>query len=110
MTSILIDIKKLLGLSETYDQFDSEIIIGINAALNILTQIGLGPKEGFFITGEDENWNDFLGQYSNLELVKSYVYLKTRIFFDPPSSSIVMDSMKQMISEYEWRISVTVDR
>lgn len=107
--SILSSIKKLLGITKEYTQFDTDIIIHINAALSILTQLGVGPAEGFSISDKTATWSDFISDSKRLESVKSYVYLKVRLLFDPPTSSAVADSMNRLISELEWRINVTVD-
>lgn len=109
MESILTSIKKMLGIAEEYTHFDMDLIMHINSVLMGLTQIGVGPSNGFHIEDGSAVWDDFLQGASNLEAVKSYVYLKTRLLFDPPQSSAVMESMKNMINELEWRISVTVD-
>lgn len=107
--SILTSIKKMLGITEEYTQFDMDIIIHINTVLAGLTQIGVGPSKGFSIQDENDEWTDFLPDEYNLEMVKTYVYLKVRLLFDPPQSSAVMEAMKSAASELEWRISVTVD-
>lgn len=109
MDSILTSIKKLLGIAEGYEHFDADLIMHINSVLTILTQIGVGPSEGFYITDKSNTWNEFIPEEYNLELIKSYVYLKVRLLFDPPQSSSVMDATNRMIEELEWRISVTVD-
>jgi hypothetical protein len=75
----------------------------------ILSQLGVGPDEGFSITDDSTLWTDYLGQSSNLNLVKSYVYLKVRMLFDPPNSGALMDALKQQINEFEWRLNVAVD-
>lgn len=107
MESILTSIKKLLGPEEEITNFDTDIIIHINSALMVLTQLGVGPSEGYFITGPSETWNDFLGKdLSKLEAVKSYIYLKVRLLFDPPASSAVIESTNKMIQEFEWRLNV----
>lgn len=109
MESILTSIKKMLGIAEEYTHFDMDLIMHINSVLTILTQIGVGPSKGFSIEDDGATWSDFLPDAYNLELVKSYVYMKVRLMFDPPQSSSVMEAMKNNISELEWRISVTVD-
>lgn len=108
MDSILISIKKMLGIAEEYEHFDADLIIHINSVLSILTQIGVGPSEGFSITDKTAMWYDFVTgeQYND---VRSYVYMKVRLMFDPPTSSSVMDSMNRMISEIEWRLFVKAD-
>lgn len=109
MESILKSIKKLLGLDENYTPFDPDIIIHINSVFMILNQLGVGPKEGFSIKDDTSVWADFISVNSNLELVKSYMYLKVRLLFDPPLSSVVMEAMNRQINELEWRINITVD-
>lgn len=109
MESILNSIKKLVGISEEYTEFDLDIITCINSALAALTQLGVGPEEGFSISDANATWNDFLGTTKRMEMVKSYVHLKTRLMFDPPLSSAVTEVIKTQISEFEWRISVEVE-
>lgn len=109
MDSILTSIKKMLGISEEYTHFDMDLIIHINSVLSILTQIGVGPSEGFSIQDKTEIWTDFITSDKRLELVKTYVNLKVKLIFDPPLSSAVIEATNRMISELEWRILVTVD-
>lgn len=109
MESILVSVKKLLGITEEQTAFDTDIIIGINATLNALTQIGVGPDDGFTISDSSALWSDFINDDRKLELVKTYVYLKTRLIFDPPQSSSVMDAINKTLQEVEWRISSSVD-
>ena len=109
MESILTSVKKLLGITEEYEHFDSDIIMHINSVFMILTQIGVGPSEGFFITDKYTTWNEFIPTGKSLESVKSYMYMKVKLLFDPPQSSAVMESMKNMISEFEWRLHIEVD-
>lgn len=109
MESILTSIKKLLGIEEDYVHFDADIIMHINSVLSILTQLGVGPSEGYSIKDANATWNEFITNPAKLELVKSYVYLKVRLMFDPPSSSSAIESMKQLISELEFRIIVAVE-
>lgn len=106
MDSILTSIKKLLGITEEYEHFDQDIIMHINSVFMILTQMGVGPEEGFSIEDDSASWSDFTSNAKVLESVKSYIYLKVRLLFDPPASSSVMDSMNRMISELEWRLNV----
>ena len=100
MDSVLTSIKKLLGITEEYDQFDQDLIIHINAVLMVLTQIGVGPSNGMIIKDSSTTWNDILSDTSNIEAVKTYVYLKVKMIFDPPSSSSVADAMHRSINEY----------
>lgn len=107
--SILLSIKSLLGPDSDYEAFDNDIVLFINSAFATLTQLGVGPVNGFRISGSDETWSDFLGSAEDLESVKSYVYMKTRLAFDPPTSSSVLNSFEEACKEYEWRLNVAVD-
>lgn len=109
MDSILTSIKKLLGIAEEYEHFDNDLIIHINSVFSILTQLGVGPVDGFSIKDSNAVWSDFIPEKSRLEEIKSYMYLKTRLIFDPPSGSAVIESINRMISELEWRINATAD-
>ena len=109
MESILTSIKKLLGIAEEYTQFDDDIIIHINSVFLNLTQLGVGPSEGFLIEDDTATWDDFIGDSNQLQAVKSYVYLKVKLLFDPPLSSSVTESMNRMISELESRLNVAVE-
>ena len=109
MDSILTTIKKLLGIDELYTHFDADIILGINTAFSTLTQIGAGPTNGFSIYDKTSVWSDFIPDLRKMELLKSYVHLKVKLLFDPPSSSALIDVINKQISELEWRISVMVD-
>ena len=109
MESILTSIKKLLGIDEEYTQFDSDIIMHINSVFLNLTQLGVGPSEGFQIEDDSDTWEDFIGDSNKLQAVKSYVYLKVKLLFDPPLSSSVIESMNRMIAELEWRLNVAVE-
>ena len=96
--SVLTSVKKLLGIDEGYTHFDADIVMHINSVFSILTQMGVGPANGFSITGG-----------AVLPLVKSYVGLKVRLLFDPPLSSAAVESMNRQISEFEWRLFVAAD-
>ena len=108
-SSILNTIKKMLGLTADYTAFDTDIVVHINTVLMGLTQLGVGPSTGFFINGVSETWKEFLGSDSTLASVKSYVYLKVRLLFDPPATSFVIDAIQNSISELEWRLTVEVE-
>ena len=110
MESILTSIKKLLGITEEYEHFDQDIIIHINSVFMILTQMGVGPENGFTIINKEAKWTDFTNDDKKIEAVKSYVYLKVRLLFDPPASSSVMEAMNRSISEFEWRLNVAADK
>ena len=108
MTGILETVRKLVGGSEGNDAFDTDLLTHINSTFSVLTQIGVGPSAGFLATA-DSKWSDFLGDEIKLEMVKSYVYLKAKLIFDPPQNSSVAQAMKQHADEFEWRVSVEVD-
>lgn len=109
MTSILNSVKKLLGLTSEDHSFDVDILIHINTVFSILTQLGVGPEEGYSITGDTEEWSDYLEDNKLLEMVKSYMFLKVRLMFDPPQNSALIESINKYIAELEWRINVSVD-
>lgn len=118
--SILTSIKKMLGIPEDHEQFDMDIIIHINSTLMVLTQIGVGSDSGFFINDKKATWSDFLdsnfgviswvGSSNNFAAVKSYVYLKVKMLFDPPQNSFTIESMNKQASEFEWRLMCEVER
>lgn len=106
MESILTSIKKLLGVSEDDSYWDQDIIMHINSVFSILTDLGVGPSEGFRIEDDLATWNDFIGTNINYESVKSYMYLKVKLLFDTSTtSSAVIESINRMINEYEWRLT-----
>lgn len=102
--SILNSVKKMLGLEPNYDAFDLDIIMLINSALMTLAQIGVGPKAGYKITSSEETWSAILPDDRLVEAVKTYVYYRVRIMFDPPANSFVLDAIKEEMREAEWRI------
>ena len=110
MESILTSIKKLLGIAEEYEHFDQDLIMHINSVFMILTQLGVGPSTGFMITDAAASWDDFLvNGEKNLEAIKTYVYLKVKLAFDPPSSSSNTELYKSLVSELEWRLNVNAE-
>ena len=109
MDSILLSIKKLLGFEEDYTVFDVDIIMHINMVLNTLTQIGVGPADGFTISDSTATWQEYLGNCKKLEMVKTYIYMKVKQVFDPGTSSALNNAIDNQIKELEWRISVQVD-
>lgn len=110
MESILTSIKKLLGIEADYYDFDADLIMHINSVFMILTQIGVGPSEGFIIEDKTATWTDFLSdtELVTLAAVKSYIHLKVRLLFDMPSSSVAEQINKQ-IAELEWRLYIIAD-
>lgn len=107
--SILTSVKKLLGIDESYTHFDQDLIMHINSAFSILTQMGVGPANGFSITGKDEKWSAFTKDQNKFLLVKSYMHLKVKLLFDPPLNSAAIESINRQISEFEWRLFVAAD-
>lgn len=108
--SILTSIKKLLGIDEKYDHFDPDLIMHINSVFSILAQMGVGPANGFSITGASERWGDFITEAPyTFSLVKTYMHLKVKLLFDPPLSSAVIESINRQISEFEWRLFIAAD-
>lgn len=107
--SILRTIQERLGPDSSYEVFTPDILVGINSAISVLTQLGVGPEEGFRISGVDETWADLTGDAMYLDMVKDYIYLKTKLVFDPPSNSSLVNFYKQECNELEWRINVAVD-
>lgn len=106
MESILKSIKKLLGISEEETHFDTDIIMHINSVFSILGQMGVGPEKSFSIQDDTATWDNFIEDDADFNNVKTYVYLKVRMLFDPPASSSVLSAMERMISEHEWRLNV----
>lgn len=107
-SSILNDVKHNLGHLPEQTAFDIDIILAINSALATLTQLGVGPVEGYEITGADNMWNEFADD-PRLNSVKSYIFLKVKLVFDPPGTGFVVASMERQIQELEYRINVVVD-
>ena len=103
--SILLLIKKKLGIAPDYHAFDEDIITDINTVLFSLNQIGVGTED-FAIKDKTTLWSDFLGESKNYEAVKTYIYIKVRLMFDPPTSSFVIAALEKQVSELEWRLNV----
>lgn len=102
--SVLNTIKILVGIEPSDDAFDTNIIVLINSAIMTLRQIGIGPPNGFSITDSSTVWSDYISDIKLYEAVKEYIHLKVAIVFDPPTSSYVMEAMKDQIKELEWRL------
>lgn len=102
--SVLLTIKKLIGMDVDYNAFETDLIVAINGSFMILNQLGVGPDEPFSITGTVETWNDFSDRIGQIELVKNYVYLRTRLLFDPPSTGVLHEAIERQISEFEFRL------
>lgn len=104
--SILDSTKKMLGLATDYTAFDLDVITHINAVFSVLTQLGIGPERGFSIEDSSTTWDEYLGGNKLLHTIKSYVYLRVRILFDPPSAGYVLTAIENQIKELEWRINM----
>lgn len=109
MDSILTSVKKMLGITAEYTHFDDDLIIHINSVFMILNQLGIGPSEGFSIASDVETWDEFTNDNLTIESVKSYMYLKVGLLFDPPTSSNVLEARNRLISELEWRLNAIAD-
>lgn len=108
--SILTSTKDALGLAEDYTHFDSQIIMHINSVFSTLQQLGVGPIEGFQINDKTEKWTDLfpLGD-PRLNFVNTYVYLKVKLIFDPPTTSFAIDAFQKQVDQYEWRFTIHHD-
>lgn len=107
--SILLSVKRQLEICDDYNAFDPVIVTHINSVFMILDQLGVSLEPGFQITGENENWADYLQGRKELNLIKSYMYLKVRLLFDPPNVGVLHEAMERQIAEFEWRLNVQVD-
>lgn len=107
--SIFITIKKMLGIGEDIDAFDTDILVHINSSLTTLHQIGVGPPNGFTVIDETQTWSDFLSDDQLLNSVKTYLFLKLRLLFDPPTNSFLIDSINRELREIEWRLNITAE-
>ena len=111
MESILTSIKKLVGIAAECSDFDMDLIIHINSTLATLTQLGVGPSEGFSIIDDSAVWSDFVSTEANnqFHMVKTFVYLKAKLVFDPPTNSAHLQALQDAAEEYEWRLNVAAE-
>lgn len=105
--SILISVKKMLSINEDCTDFDTDIIININTVMSMLNQMGVGPEEGFIVTSSTETWSELLNNVFVLNMVKTYMFLKIKLIFDPPLSASVLGSTERLITELEYRITAS---
>lgn len=126
MESILTSIKLALGITADAKEFDGPIIMHINSVFSTLKQLGIGPKNGFMIRNDSDTWDKFLGYISipdaasvpsyneedplYVEMVKTYMYMKVKMVFDPPTNSSLIEAMKNQINEIEWRLTVETNK
>lgn len=103
--SILQSTKKVLNIPADHDVFDPDVIMHINSVFSTLNQLGVGPSDGFMIQDGDANWSDFLEGVTRLNHIKTYMYLRVRLLFDPPNTGYLVDAMSNQIKELEWRIN-----
>lgn len=109
MESILTSIKRHVNIVEECEDFDAVLIEHINSVFMILTQLGVGPAEGFIIEDDSATWEDFFGNTIPFQAVKSYIFMKVKLMFDPPTNSAVTESYNRLINEFEWRLNVAAE-
>ena len=102
--SVLLSIKQMLGISPEDTSFDVNVIMSINTALTTLMDLGLTEVEDQIVTSDKMTWDELLGGRTDIEYVKTYIYQKVKMIFDPPTSTAAIDAMQRSISELEWRI------
>ena len=107
--SFLDTTKKVLGISPEYDAFDVDIIMHVNSVFSILHQLGVGPTTPFSITDNTALWSSFIGTNQAIESVKSYVWAKVRLSFDPPTTSFGIEALERLCKELEWRLNVQAE-
>lgn len=108
--SILVNVKKNLGIPEDHEEFDSDIITYINGTFSKLYQMGVGPRDHVFrITDKEDLWDDFIEDRDDQDMVRTYMYMEVRLIFDPPTASL-LNSLEERKKEYEWRLSVAGSR
>lgn len=110
MDSILLSVRKIVLENQENSAFDTDIIMLINTAFSVLSQMGMGPSEGFVIADDSKKWTDYLKDTPTLEMVKTYVTLSVKVVFDPPNSAAVLNSLNAKIDKYEWLIKAVVDK
>lgn len=110
MESILTSTKQFLGITAEYTHFDTNILMCINSVFATLTQLGVGPTEGFSIKDEFASWSDYMDQNTYIEMVKTYMVSKVKLMFDPPTNNSLLEALKQQASELEWRLMVAAEQ
>lgn len=104
--SILTSVKKVLNIPADYSAFDQDVLMHINSVFSTINQLGIGPEGGLTIENATPTWAALIGSDPRLNFVKSYVYLRVRMLFDPPSTSFHLEALKQQYQELEWRMNV----
>ena len=108
MSSILEDVKHFIGPSAQYEYFDPDVIMQINTAFFELNQLGVGPDKPFVIVDGSEEWDEFASN-TDTEAMKTYICLKTRMYFDPPQTGTLINAIEKQLDRLEWRLNVAVD-
>lgn len=108
--SILLSVKNAASIDNDETIYDAELLLHINSAFMILRQLGVGPETPFIVDDYDATWDSFTTDENILPLVRSYVSLKTRLLFDPPTSSALETALQNTIAEYEWRLNIEADK
>lgn len=108
--SILDETKKVLGLEADYTAFDLDITMLINTAFFTLNQLGVGPETTYSIEDKDNLWSEFIGDRVDINAVKTYVAMKTRLVFDPPQLSSVQTSYEKIVEELGHRLMYAVEK
>ena len=109
MESILTSIKKFLGIDAEYEHFDTDIIMHINSVFADLWQLGIGPHEGFEIEDDTTSWEDFLEGSKKFNSVKSYMEIRVKLLFDPPTSAAAMEALQRQADKWEWRLNAAAE-
>lgn len=102
--SILNNVKKVCGIAADYKAFDEDLVMHINSELSVLNQVGVGPAEGLAIVDEMDQWVSLLEGEARLNMVKSYIYLKMRLLFDPPQTPPLITALEKQADMFLWRI------
>ena len=103
--SILTTIKKMLGIHEEIEDFDMDLIVFINSALAELNQLGIGPKDGFQISGKEETWKQLYNGRKIFNDIKTYIFLKVKVIFDPPQVASLNSAYENQLKEVTWRLN-----
>lgn len=107
--SILTSIKLLLGITEDNEDFDQIIVMHINTAFSLLNQLGVGPSDGFAIEDDSTSWNEYTQDKPKWSSVKTYIYQRVKLAFDPPTIASVLEALQSSIKEFEWRLNVEAE-
>lgn len=109
ITSILDSVKKTLGIELTDTTFDADLIMHINSVFATLHQLGVGPEDPFEIDGNSIEWDAFIEERTALNSVKSLMYIKVKLLFDPPATATMFNALESKEKEYEWRLMVAME-